>query len=62
MFANRQVEEFSANRKVSIRARLQSLLKNSLEGQEVSGHEFTRAVKGFFTMSGFSRRESFSKR
>jgi hypothetical protein len=34
-------------------------VKNSLERQEVSGHEFTRAVKGFFSMCGFSRGEMF---
>jgi hypothetical protein len=27
--------------------------------QEVSAHEFTRAVKGFFSMCGFSRGEFF---
>jgi hypothetical protein len=41
------------------RTRLQSLLQNSLKRQEVSGHEFTRAVKGFFSLCGFSRGKFF---
>jgi hypothetical protein len=38
-----ELAEKLAGKAGSVRARLQSLLKNSLERQEVSGHDFSRA-------------------